>query len=312
MRVGVLTPPQPGAPRADEVDTFVAAEQVSDALRAFGHQPVPIEFVDAETVTRLVERFALDLAFNLVEDLPAGADKLWQVTAVLDELELPYTGARTAALKALGDKRDMKARLLHAGLPVPALADAGAGDARFIVKSAIEHASLGLDAGSVVAGTAAAEALIAQKQAQHGGDWFAEAYVEGREFNVGLIEMQEGPLVLPIAEIRFDGPGPHVLGYAEKWDVAGAAYAATPRVFASAEPALYETLGGLAVAAWQCFRLNGYARVDFRVPPQGQPVILEVNANPALTADAGLCAAAAQLGMSQADVVARILDAARR
>jgi D-alanine-D-alanine ligase-like ATP-grasp enzyme len=41
-------------------------------------------------------------------------------------------------------------------------------------------------------------------------------------------------------------------------------------------------------------------------------VILEVNANPALTADAGLCAAAAQLGMSQADVVARILDAARR
>ena len=49
--------------------------------------------------------------------------------------------------------------------------------------------------------------------------------------------------------------------------------------------------GNLAVECWRLFDLAGYARVDFRVDSRGQPWILEINANPCLSPDAGFAAA---------------------
>ena len=56
--------------------------------------------------------------------------------------------------------------------------------------------------------------------------------------------------------------------------------------------------------------LAGYARVDLRLDEAGVPVILEVNTNPCLSADAGFVAAAREAGLAPADLVARILEAA--
>ena len=105
---------------------------------------------------------------------------------------------------------------------------------------------------------------------------------------------------------------PRIVGYAEKWDVGSDAYRTTPRVFPPREEPLFADLTRLARAAWDLFDLSGYARVDFRVDGAGLPVILEVNANPCLSADAGFCAAAAQIGLTQSDIVARLVEAARQ
>jgi D-alanine-D-alanine ligase len=67
----------------------------------------------------------------------------------------------------------------------------------------------------------------------------------------------------------------------------------------------------LARQCWQLFALRGYARVDFRVDPQGRPWVLEVNTNPCLSPDAGFLAAAAQAGLSPMDVIRRIVEGAR-
>lgn len=312
MRIGILTPPPGPDLRPDLADTYAVAAEVAAALRALGHMPAPVEYADPRNCGRLLMRLGLDLVFNLVDDPPEGPDKAWRVTAMLDDIGLAYTGARTDALVALADKRKMKAELHRAGLPVPPRIPRGRA-ARFIVKSAIEHASVGLDAGSVVVGREAAESLIAEKGARHGGAWFAEAYVEGREFGVSLIETPDRPIVLPIAEIGFTArhAGPAIVGYQEKWAPESNAYIETPRLFGTAGPPLEARLGGLALAAWDCFSLSGYARVDFRATEAGEPVILEVNANPGLAADAGFCAAAAAAGMSQTQVIEAIVDAAR-
>jgi D-alanine-D-alanine ligase len=66
---------------------------------------------------------------------------------------------------------------------------------------------------------------------------------------------------------------------------------------------------GITRRCWHAFGLSGYARVDFRVDAEGRPWVLEVNANPCLTSDAGFVAAAHQAGWSQRDVVARIVAA---
>ncbi|HEX4297441.1 MAG TPA: hypothetical protein VHZ56_05415 [Devosia sp.] len=309
MRVLILTSPADAAGRPDNDDTFVQAAEIAICLDRLGHETRTLAYAHGHEFGGIAD-FAPHLVFNLVEDLPEGPDQLHTVTRVLDLNALPYTGAATEPLRLLGNKPVMKARLRAAGLPVAAgLGEAGE-RARYIVKSAVEHASLGLDAGSVVTGAGAALLLVARREAEFGGQWFAEAYIEGREFNLALLD---GDL-LPLAEILFtDHPrdAPRIVGYAEKWDTGSHAFAATPRAFPPREEPLFSELERLARAAWELFDLTGYARVDFRVDPAGRPYILELNANPCLAADAGFCAAAAQLGLSQSDVVARLLAAAQ-
>jgi D-alanine-D-alanine ligase len=56
--------------------------------------------------------------------------------------------------------------------------------------------------------------------------------------------------------------------------------------------------------------MRGYARVDFRVDAAGRPWVLEVNANPCLSPDAGFMAAAERAGLTVTDVIAMIAAAA--
>jgi D-alanine-D-alanine ligase len=309
MRVLVLTSPADTSDRPDNADTFIQAEEIAARLRELGHETLTAPYPYGHDFSSFIE-FEPQLVFNLVEDLPEGPDQLHSVTRFLEQRDIAYTGAATEPLRLLGNKPVMKAKLRTAGLPVPAgLGEAGAA-ARYIVKSAVEHASLGLSAANVVNGTGAALLVIAEREAEFGGQWFAEAYIDGREFNVALLDGE----VLPIAEILFTdhaGDTPRIVGYAEKWETGSAAFASTPRTFPPREELLFSELTRLARAAWDLFALSGYARVDFRVDPAGQPYILEVNANPCLASDAGFCAAAAEQGLTQSDVVARLLSVAR-
>ncbi len=54
--------------------------------------------------------------------------------------------------------------------------------------------------------------------------------------------------------------------------------------------------------------LRAWARVDFRVDQNGQPWILEVNANPCLSPDAGFRAALQQAGIAFDEAIACILE----
>jgi D-alanine-D-alanine ligase len=103
-----------------------------------------------------------------------------------------------------------------------------------------------------------------------------------------------------------------VIGYEAKWIEDSFACIHTVRHFPDG-PEDAELLGRvreIATAAWRLCGLSGYARVDFRLDEQGLPNVLEVNANPCLSADAGFMAAAGRAGLSHADVVRRILEVA--
>ena len=149
---------------------------------------------------------------------------------------------------------------------------------------------------------------FAQTQIQH----FAERFVAGREFNVSLLAESGDVRVLPPAEIDFSAfppDKPAIVGYAAKWNAASAEYQQTPRTFdfSPTDQPLLTELARLAVACWRRFELRGYARVDFRVDRAGQPWILELNANPCLSPDAGFAAALLRDGVSFDQAVANIL-----
>ena len=160
-----------------------------------------------------------------------------------------------------------------------------------------------------------ARQVLAARTLSFKTEHFAEAYIEGREFNLGLLERISGVEVLPIAEILFEGleaNAPKIVGFDAKWTPNSAPYLCTPRRFGleQDEPELAKKLKHFALASWTLFGLSGYARFDFRVDPTGAPFLIDVNPNPFLAPDAGFAVAAAEAGLSYHDLIGRILEIA--
>ncbi|MBA2408746.1 MAG: D-alanine--D-alanine ligase [Gammaproteobacteria bacterium] len=300
----------------DERDVLIEVEAVEAALKRLGYAvatlPVSLNLQHASAYLRQ-QRPAF--VFNLVESLD-GRGRFCPVgAALLEETKVPYTGASSTALFMSSSKLLAKRLLKLCDIDTPdwraAESDAAA-DGRWIIKSVWEHASIGIDDDSVVDACDVTEMLAARRK-RLGGEWFAERFVEGREFNIALIENTNGPQVLPPAEIEFENfPNhkPRIVGYAAKWQPDSFESMHTPRTFDFGEHdhPLLETLGGFAGHCWSLFECRGYARVDFRVDEAGRPWVLEVNANPCLAPDAGFAAAAARAGFSYDEVIERIVN----
>ncbi len=300
---------------ADEIDQLIAAEAVAAALvtRGFTTEVIGLG-LDLRALQELAPKRPL-VAFNLVDALAGEARLSATVPVLLERLKVPFTGASAAAYLDTLSKLAMKQAIDAACLPTAEWSECGLGlpeDELAIVKPVFEHGSLGLDDSSVVPGRKAAE-LIEQRNQRYHTPHFAEVFVEGREFNVSLLQRTGKVEVLPIAEILFQTPGEgvHIVGYAAKWSPDHPTYEGTPRRFGleDEEPNLAHQLKTLALRCWALFGLSGYARVDFRVSSHGEPYILEVNANPCLSPDAGFAASARQIGLSYDRLIEAILHA---
>ncbi len=308
---------------ADELDVLAEVDAISAALQRNGHHPIALPLtLDFTAVQADLVRLAPDLVFNLVESI-AGRGRLAPLAAVLlDDLSIAYTGSSADALYLSSHKLLAKQRMAAAGLATPAWTspsdkwmDERPMHGRRIVKSVWEHASIGLDAASVLTEDQDTAVAMAERRRTLGGDWFAETYIEGREFNIALLEQAGGARVLPMAEmcfIDFPPDQPRIVDYRAKWVSASFEYRHTVRSFdlSGVPVALRDQLSALALRCWQLFELSGYARVDMRVDADGSPWILEVNANPGLAPDAGFAAAAEVHGLDFDHTIAAIVAAA--
>ncbi|MCA9285931.1 MAG: hypothetical protein KDA22_11980 [Phycisphaerales bacterium] len=319
-------PVDPGSP--DQSDGAAQATFVAESLAVLGHSSETLACgLDLGALRDSIDAAAPDVVFNLVESLGGMGRMIHVVPVLLEALGIPYTGCPAHAVEATSDKLAAKRRLVLADIDTPAwhalddLESAGdeAVDGRWIVKSVWEHASIGLDEDSVVEpqSLGGLAQLVRERLPALGGQGFAEAFVDGREFNLALLAAEAAgsgadPQVLPPAEIVFeDWPAdrPRVVGYRAKWIADSEPYHTTPRCFAfpPVDEPLIDRLRGLAVRCWRLFGLRGYARVDFRVDDAGRPYVLEVNSNPCLAPDAGFVAALTEAGVGPGTAIARIL-----
>jgi D-alanine-D-alanine ligase len=335
MRIAILHNAVHDRSSADEKDVLAQVAAISAALKALGHElaVLPCD-LNLSTVKRRLADIGPDSVFNLVESLDGRGALIHLVPFLLEALHLPYTGSQAEATILTSNKLMAKTRLRAAGLPTPEwlgpypakttpLKEAGVPLNRkkktWIIKSVWEHASIGLDEEWLLknADNDAVLREMARRAADLGGVCFAEEFIDGREFNLSLLTGPDGPVVLPPAEIRFIGYGPEkarIVGYRAKWDSDSYEYTHTPRHFDFPEDdrPLLRNLEKLALSAWRCFGLDGYARVDFRVDSNNIPWILEVNTNPCLSPDAGFPAAVERAGIAFTEAVTRILAAAMR
>jgi D-alanine-D-alanine ligase len=302
--------------RPDEVDTLVAAEAVAAALERLGYRSEIVSLsLDLRPIQRLARKRPL-IVFNLVEALETDMRAASLVPALLDRAKLAYTGSGFEAMVSSQSKLASKRVLACAGIATPAWSERGddlPAGMTMMVKSVDEHASVGIDSRSVVCSQEAA-AAIASREARFGGRFFAEAYIDGREFNISLIEGADGVEVLPMPEIAFvDFPDgrPKIVDYGAKWLEEDHAYHNTPRVFGveTREPELARRLKQCVLDTWRAFGISGYARVDLRVDGEGKPWVIDVNTNPCISPDAGLAAAAAEAGIGYDRLIERVVYA---
>jgi D-alanine-D-alanine ligase len=326
MRIAIVHDSIGPAAAPDDLDAIVQADAVAQALTALGHEVTCMACgMDFSALTASMHRERIEMVFNLMESVEGHGRLIHLLPFFLDAIPMPYTGARAEAMLLTSNKTLAKSWMAAAGIPTPAWIGAwppvedrhngqGRESGTWIIKSVWEHASIGLDAHSLIedAGPQTLPPLLQSRAGQLGGACFAERFIPGREFNLSLLAGCHAPEVLPPAEIVFEdfsGNMPRIVDYRAKWDPTAFAYHHTPRRFAfdPADHALLARLKDLALKCWHHFGLDGYARVDFRVDTAGAPWVLEINANPCLSPDAGFAATLDRAGIAYPDAIARIL-----
>jgi D-alanine-D-alanine ligase len=310
----------------DELDVLVQANEVFKSLTELGYHPVTVPFsLDFQKCIRTIRKIGPRFVFNLVESVEGDGQLIHLAPALLDHLGLPYSGCSQEAIFVTSNKILGKQLLQLAGVATPPWLMAGrfqgaselpAGT--YLLKSAWEHASNWFDEESIVRAAGATELRPLLEQKNRGGRspvcagrigrFFAERYVDGREFNQAILAGE----FLPISEIRFvDFPQDklRIVDFRAKWEVESFEYIHTQRSFdfAAADQPLLKELQAVAGRCWDLFNLGGYARIDFRVDQDNRPWVLEINSNPCLSPDGGFHAAAERSGLTFTGMVEKIV-----
>lgn len=306
----------------DELDCLQQAEAISRALNKLNYEAVLLPFeLNLNNTIAMLKSLKPYAVFNIVETLDSRGSLIHFAPAILDVLQIPYTGCGTQAVFQTSNKPLSKKIMHYAGIATPSWMDQEGFGSRtddadiYLIKSAWEHASIGLDENSLIRYTNNENLLreMESRKEKLGGSCYAEAYIDGREFNVALISGKEGVQVLPVAEMLFQDYAPDkpkIVDYKAKWIADSFEYNNTIRKydFPEEDAALISELHEIALRCWHLFALGGYARVDFRVDQNGKPWVLEINSNPCLSPDAGFAAALEQAHIEYHEAIGWIVD----
>lgn len=321
MTIGIIhnRPIPQGEPNWESsLDVMVQVEALSAALSELDQPHLAIPFDrDLSTFVDRLRKGKVTVVFNLCESVDDDPLLGGHPAAVLELLDLPFTGSSAMALTVSTDKVLVKRAMQGAGLPTPGFFLYEGGEVALppnltfplLMKPRWQDASIGIDQESLLCSPEEIGPALAA-HFQNFGPLVVEEYLEGREFNVALLGYPE-PQVMPLAEIDFTGfPVDlfQIVGYRAKWDVDAPEYYTTNRIFPANLPkALAGELRRVATECFRVFNLRDYGRVDMRLDRQGQVQVLEINANPCLSPDAGFPAAVATSGLDYTAMVGELL-----
>ena len=323
MEVVLLyNPVGPDAP-PDDLDTLVQVREVAEGLEKAGYTVREVQF-DLDLNRTIGGIGSPDLVFNLVETIEGRSTMQLIAPLLLEQLGVPFTGAGSRELAITTDKLYTKQILHGAGLPTapwfPNHLTPGKLPPRpLIMKPVSEEGSVGVDDDNPFFSGQSADELAAELAARAGrgiGPWFAEQFIDGREMQIGFLDLQDGTGLQPLSpcEIPFDSypeGQPRIYGYRAKWVEGSHEWETVIPTFELRpdDGPLVQTITELGTRALESLGITTYARVDFRINAAGQPWILEVNVNPCLSQEAMFFWAAEQIGLDDAALMGRIVEA---
>ena len=248
------------------------------------------------------------------------------IPALLELLEIPYTGATPACMSLCADKALVRLLAASHGIPVPneTVVDLTADPLVLpdlypaMIKPNDGCGSLGVTKDAVVHDAREADAYMRWLAGAMGGARpraLIQDFLTGAEYTLGLVGNPEtGLTVLPPLEIDYsdlDPSLPPILSYGSKADPDSPYWQALRFRQAELDETTYAAMVDQASWLFERVGFRDYARVDFRCGADGVPRLLDANFNPTWNHDAKMAIMAGWAGYSYADLLGMILDAAR-
>lgn len=313
---GVL--PLPGDDRDEEFDSPETIAAIAAALESLGHE-VELLGYGEPLLQRLIAGPRPDLVWNFAEGHGTLRSREARVPAVLEMLDIPYTGSDPLTLAVTLDKPVAKQLVRAAGVATPGwfVYD---GDPSSIakqaaslvfpvfVKPACEGSSKGILTSSVLYDLESLEAALRQLHEAYRQPVLVEEFIVGDELTVGVVG-NDPPQVLGVMRVlpREQTGKPFVYSLEVKRDWQRQVRYECPAALSANDTG---SVVQATLTAWQALGCRDLARFDFRLR-DGVPYFLETNPLPGLSPTSGdLVLASRLLGIEHRELVERILAAA--
>ncbi len=302
-----------------EWDTIDTINAVKDALEIF-HDVIMIEA--NEDAFEKFRKYRPDIVFNIAE----GAHEISreaQIPAILDMLQIPYTGSDPLTLTTCLDKARTKEILSYYKIPTAkfllaeTLNSLENFDLKFpvIIKPVGEGSSKGIFNSSFINNLNELKERLEYNFEIYKQPFLIEEYLPGREFTVALIGNGNEIEILPIVEINFselpDGLIP-IYSFEAKWIVDTRDNPL--KIFscpAKIDEQLENKIKEIALKTYEILRCRDWSRIDIRLDENNVPNVLEVNPLPGIlpNPDDNSCfpKAARAAGFSYEEMINKVL-----
>jgi D-alanine-D-alanine ligase len=299
-----------------EYDAPSTLQAIREAIASWGHEVVDLEA--NQELPSLLASTPIDLVFNIAEGFK-GRNRESQVPALLELLDIPYTGSDPATLSIALDKGLAKKIVREADIHTPMFQLMTTGKERLkefgrfplMVKPVAEGSSKGVVSKSVCHSEAELREVVKEMVGRYKQPALIEEYIGGREFTVGLLG-ERRPKVLPPMEIVFldSSEKNPIYSFQHKLDWNDRIRYDVP---AKLDAQQLDKLKTAARAVYMALGCRDVARIDFRMDERGRFYFLECNPLPGLTPGwSDLVLIAQGGGMNYRQLIGEILSGAIR
>jgi D-alanine-D-alanine ligase len=300
----------------EEYDSSETIDIIAAALSTAGHSMVMLggggEFLDN------IRREPVDIVFNIAEGRGNSRSRESQVPAILEMLGIPYTGSDSHCLTVCLDKPLAKKLVAEEGIATPhwrlindeeELGKVSWEGFPFpaIVKPAYEGSSKGIRSSSVVENVGSLKAEVSHLINDYRQPVMVEEFISGDEVTVGIIGNALPQLVGMMRIVPRKREGHFVYSLEVKRDYLNLVDYECPPNLSD------EIKERIALASLKVFKVLGcrdFARIDFRISPDGVPYFLEINPLPGLGTYSDLVIMAQKLGWTHQGLIQAVLEAA--
>lgn len=301
-----------------EFDSQETVNAITSALKTKGHS---VDFIDVEqpNLFTYFKRNRVDMVFNIAEG-KSGKFRESEVPAILDYLNIPYTGSNTLSLAVALNKALTKKILKAEDIPTPSFQIFTKGNEtldphlRFplIVKPNYEGSAKGINKSNVVHAPDELFAKVKETINFYKQGVLVEEFIEGRELTVGILENGKTG-VLPILEIDFStcaGSGEYFYSWRMKEYQGNAEMGLTPTFHCPAklDKETERKVKEVALRTHCAIGCADISRTDIRLSRDNIPYVLEINPLPGLNPkESNFPIMAYAAGMSYEDLIEAIL-----
>ncbi|MFY9402561.1 MAG: ATP-grasp domain-containing protein [Candidatus Omnitrophota bacterium] len=301
-----------------EHDSIETISSIVSALKTKGHS---VEEVDVES-PKLFSYFSknkVDMVFNIAEGV-RGKFRESEVPAILDYLNIPYTGSGAFSLALALNKALTKKILQAEGIPTPNFQVFSKGNESLnpslafplIVKPNCEGSAKGISRSSVVCNKEDLVSRVRQIIANYHQDALVEEFIEGKELTVGILENGKRQ-VLPILEIDFSEcnlSGEYFYSWRMKEYQGDENLGLTPSFYCPArlDKGVEDKIKEVALKTHKAVGCLDISRTDIRLDKNNTPYVLEINPLPGLDPkESNFPIMAYAAGMKYEDLIEAIL-----